>query len=254
MKVVLLVLASLLMTSCVVVRQDEVAVKRRVGKLVGDPIGEGSRLYNPILSRYIKIPIRNINKKINLDIPSKEGLTIRSEMSILYRVNPREVKKLLREVGEFYEDDLIAPVFRSALADVSAKFMAKDMHTGERAEIENAVQELMMETLKDKGIIIERVLMKRIVLPASLTAAIEEKLAAEQDAQRMEFVLQREQQEAERKKIEAQGIAESQRILNAGLTEAVLEFRMIEAFEKLSNSPNAKVIVTDGKSPLMIDN
>ncbi len=254
MKVVLLVLASLLMTSCVVVRQDEVAVKRRVGKLVGDPIGEGSRLYNPILSRYIKIPIRNINKKINLDIPSKEGLTIRSEMSILYRVNPREVKKLLREVGEFYEDDLIAPVFRSALADVSAKFMAKDMHTGERAEIENAVQELMMETLTDKGIIIERVLMKRIVLPATLTAAIEEKLAAEQDAQRMEFVLQREQQEAERKKIEAQGIAESQRILNAGLTEAVLEFRMIEAFEKLSNSPNAKVIVTDGKSPLMIDN
>ena len=254
MKVVFLVLASLLMTSCVVVRQDEVAVKRRVGKLVGDPVGEGSRLYNPILSRYIKIPIRNINKKINLDIPSKEGLTIRSEMSILYRVNPREVKKLLREVGEFYEDDLIAPVFRSALADVSAKFMAKDMHTGERAEIENAVQELMMETLTDKGIIIERVLMKRIVLPATLTAAIEEKLAAEQDAQRMEFVLQREQQEAERKKIEAQGIAESQRILNAGLTEAVLEFRMIEAFEKLSNSPNAKVIVTDGKSPLMIDN
>ena len=254
MKVVILVLASLLMTSCVVVRQDEIAVKRRVGKLVGEPVTEGSRLYNPILSRYIKIPIRNINKKISLDIPSKEGLTIGSEMSILYRVNPRDVKKLLREVGEFYEDDLIAPVFRSALADVSAKFMAKDMHTGERAQIEQAVQDLMMETLDDKGIIIERVLMKRIVLPATLTAAIEDKLAAEQDAQRMEFVLLRESQEAERKKIEARGIADSQRILNEGLTEQVLEFRMIEAFEKLSNSPNAKVIVTDGKSPLMIDN
>jgi regulator of protease activity HflC (stomatin/prohibitin superfamily) len=254
MKITFLVLASLLMTSCVVVRQDEVAVKRRIGKLVGDPVGEGSRLYNPIFSRYIKIPIRNINKKINLDIPSKEGLTIGSEMSILYRVDPRQVKTLLREVGEYYEEDLIAPVFRSALADVSAKFMAKDMHTGERAQIEQAVQKLMMETLDDKGIIVERVLMKRIMLPATLTAAIESKLAAEQDAQRMEFVLQRERQEAERKKIEAQGTADAQRILSGGLTEQVLRFRMIEAFEKLSNSPNSKVIVTDGKSPLMIDN
>lgn len=254
MRILFLAMICVFMASCVVVRQDEIAVKRKIGKLVGEPVSEGSRLYNPIFARYIKIPIRNVNKKIDLDIPSKEGLTIRSEMSILYRVDPKKVKKLLREVGEEYEEDLIAPVFRSALADVSAKFMAKDMHTGERAKIETAVQTLMEETLTEKGIIIERVLMKRIVLPASLTAAIEEKLSAEQDAQRMEFVLQRERQEAERKKIEASGIAESQKILSEGLSEEVLQFQMIETFEKLSRSNNAKVIITDGKMPLLLDN
>lgn len=253
MRITFIALLCMTMASCVVVRQDEVAVKRKIGKLVGDPVSEGSRLYNPLFAKYIIIPIRNVNKKIDLDIPSKEGLTIRSEMSILYRVDPKGVKRLLREVGENYEEDLIAPVFRSALADISAKFMAKDMHTGERAEIENAVQELMEETLSDKGIIIERVLMKRIVLPATLTAAIEEKLAAEQDAQRMEFILQRERQEAERKKIEASGIAESQKILSQGLSEQVLQFQMIEAFNKLSNSPNSKVIITNGKMPLLLD-
>lgn len=253
MRIMVFVLISIFLSSCVVVRQDEIAVKRRMGKLVGDPVSEGTRVYNPLFSSYIKVPIRNVNKKINIDIPSKEGLTIGSEMSVLYRVEPTEVKRLLREVGENYEDDLIAPVFRSALADVSARFMAKDMHTGERLKIEQAVQELMMETLKDKGIFVERVLMKRIVLPASLTRAIEDKLAAEQDAQRMEFILQRERQEAERKKIEAQGTADAQKILSQGLTPQVLEFRRIEAFEKLATSPNAKVIMTNGTTPVIVD-
>lgn len=252
-QVLLFSLAALLLSSCVVVRQDEVAIKRRAGKLIGDPMSEGMRMYNPFVARYIKVPIRNINKKINLDIPSKEGLTIGSEMSILYRIDPAQVTNLLREVGESYEEDLIAPVFRSALADVSARFMAKDMHTGQRVKIESAVQELMMETLAGKGIIVERVLMKRIILPQSLTNAIESKLSAEQDAQRMEFVLQRERQEAERKAIEAQGVANAQRILSEGLTPQVLEFNMIEAFKELSTSPNAKVIITDGETPMILN-
>jgi len=252
-QVLLFSLAALILSSCVVVRQDEVAIKRRAGKLIGDPMSEGMRVYNPLVARYIKVPIRNINKKIDLDIPSKEGLTIGSEMSILYRIDPAKVKSLLREVGEQYEEDLIGPVFRSALADVSARFMAKDMHTGERVKIEAAVRDLMMQTLSDKGIIVERVLMKRIILPQSLTNAIESKLSAEQDAQRMEFVLQRERQEAERKEIEAQGVANAQRILSEGLTPQVLEFNMIEAFKELSTSPNAKVIITDGETPMILN-
>lgn len=254
MKYILSLFALVWLTGCVVVRQDEVAVKRRFGKLVGNTVSEGAAIYNPLLSQYLRVPIRNINMEIDLDIPSKEGLTIRSEMSILYRIDPKMVKQILREVGTEYERDLISPVFRSALADVSARFMAKDMHTGERAVIENEVKAQMMEILGPKGFFIEAVLMKRIVLPTSLSRAIEEKLAAEQDAQRMEFVLQRERQEAERKKIEAQGISESQKILSEGLTDEVLRFNMIEAFRDLSLSPNAKVIVTDGKSPLMIEN
>lgn len=248
-----IVLASTLFTSCVVVRPGEIAVKQRVGKLVGTTQEGGAAFYNPLLSKYIKVSSKIVNKKIDLDIPSKEGLTIKAECSILYRVKPDEVKTLISTVGTNFEEDLIAPVFRSALADVSARFMAKDMHTGQRSEIEKEVQTMMMETLDEKGIIIERVLMKRIVLPSTLSNAIEEKLAAEQAAQRMQFVLQKEKQEAERKLIEAEGISKSQKIISEGLTEEVLRFQSIDAFKQLSTSPNAKIIIKGENIPLMFN-
>lgn len=258
-----LLLFLFLFSSCVVVRQDEVAVKRRQGKLIGEPITQTAKLYNPIVATYIKIPTRVVNLRVNLDIPSKEGLTIGSEMSILYRVKSTEVRNLLQNVGMNYEEELIAPVFRSALADVSAKFMAKDMHTGNRASIEEEVKNMINGTLDKKGIIIEQVLMKRIVLPQSLSQAIELKLTAEQQAQQMQFVLERERLENERKLIEAngeaqanivaaKGIAQANKELSLGLNELLLRLRAIQAFEKLSNSPNSKVIITNGKSPLII--
>lgn len=241
-------------TSCVVVKQDEIAVKRRVGKLVGTPFSEGTRFYNPFVSTYIKIPTRIVNERINLDIPSKEGLTISCEASILYRVNPDKIKDLLRLVGTNYEEDLITPVFRSAMADVSSQFMAKDMHTGERGVIEDEVQKLVMETVGEKGIIIERVLLKRIILPQTLTDAIEYKLAAEQDAQRMTFVLQREKLEADRKKIEAQGDADAQNILSEALTDQILELKMIEAYLALAESTNAKIVFGTSSMPMLLGN
>lgn len=259
-----LLLALFLFSSCVVVRQDEVAVKRRQGKLIGEPISQTAKLYNPLVTTYIKVPTRIVNFKINLEIPSKEGLTIGSEMSILYRVKSSEVKDLLENVGMNYEQELIAPVFRSALADVSARFMAKDMHTGNRASIEEEVKNMINGTLDKKGIVIEKVLMKRIVLPQSLSAAIEQKLTAEQLAQQMQFVLERERLENERKVIEAEGEAQANivaaegkaranELLSVGLNDFLLRLRAIEAFEKLSNSPNAKVIITDGKTPFIVD-
>ncbi len=216
------------------------------------------------MATYIKVPTRIVNFKINLDIPSKEGLTIGSEMSILYRVKPSEVRNLLENVGLNYEQELIAPVFRSALADVSARFMAKDMHTGNRASIEEEVKNMINGTLDEKGIIIEQVLMKRIVLPESLSMAIEQKLTAEQQAQQMQFVLERERLENERKLIEANGEAQANIIvakgkskanqeLSVGLNELLLRLRAIQAFEKLSNSPNSKVIITNGETPLIFD-
>lgn len=253
MRIIVLLLGISLLSSCVIINQDEVGVKRKLGKLKGKVAAEGVHFLNPFISQYIKIPIRNINMKINLDIPSKEGLTIRSEMSILYRIEKKKVMDLLRQVGTNYEADLISPVFRSALADVSARFMAKDMHTGERAVIEKEVREQMMKVLDDKGVIIEAVLMKRIVLPESLSRAIEDKLAAEQEAQRMRFVLQREQQEAERRRIEASGIRDAQKILNEGLTKEVLQFRALETFRELSESPNSKVIFFNGELPFMLE-
>jgi regulator of protease activity HflC (stomatin/prohibitin superfamily) len=228
------------------------AIKRKFGKLRGEPITEGSRIYNPLLSKYIKVPTRNINLEITLAIPSKEGLTIDTEVSILYRLDPKHIPQILREVGENFEQNLISPVFRSALADVSSRFMAKDMHTGQRAVIETAVKQQMMDIIGEKGFIVDAVLMKRVVLPESLSDAIEAKLAAEQEAQRMEFVLQRERQEADRRIIEAKGIRDAQLILAEGLTEPILRYQAIEAFKVLAQSSNAKVILTDGKSPMLV--
>ncbi len=251
MKAISIVLVAAVLSSCAVIRQDEIAMKRRMGKLVGEPVSEKTKVYNPFTTSYIKVPLRNINFEISIDIPSKEGLNIKAEVSILYRLDPKMVPTILREVGVNYERDLISPVFRSALADVSAQFMAKDMHTGMRSVIEKAVQERMMEILGEKGFIIEAVLMKRILLPPSLSQAIEDKLSAEQEAQRMQFVLLREQQEAERRRIEAEGIRDAQKIMAEGLTENVLRYESIKAFLALATSQNAKVIITNGDNPLL---
>jgi len=246
-------LTALMLSSCVVVRQGEVAMKRRGGKLIGDPITERMRMFNPFTTTYIKIPVRNINLEVKLDIPSKEGLNIRSEVSILYRIESSRVPDILREVGTNFEEDLISPVFRSALADVSSRFMAKDMHTGERAIIEGEVRDLMMETLGKRGFLIDAVLMKRIILPSALATSIELKLSAEQDAQRMEFVLEQQRLEAERQRISAEGVRDAQKILSQGLTPEVLRYETIEAFKELSKSNNTKIIITNGDTPLMMD-
>jgi regulator of protease activity HflC (stomatin/prohibitin superfamily) len=252
MRILFFVLTSSILTSCAVIGPGEVGVKQKLGKLKGGVAEEGIRVYNPFIAKYLKVPIRTNNMKVNLEIPSKEGLTIRSEMSILYHIEKEKAVEVIREIGLNYEEDLIAPVFRSALADVSARFMAKDMHTGQRAVIEKEVKERMMEVLGERGVVIESVLMKRIELPASLSSAIESKLSAEQEAQRMEFVLQREQQEAERRRIEARGVRDAQKILDEGLTDAVLKFKALETFRELSQSNNSKVIFYNGEVPLML--
>ena len=139
------------------------------------------------------------------------------------------------------------------MADVTSRFYAKDMHTGERATIERAIRDQMMKYLDEKGIRVEAVLLKSIQMPPSLARAIEEKLEAEQQAQRMEFVLQQARQEADRRRIEAEGVRDAQNIISEGLDPAILQFKSIEAFLKLAKSPNAKIIVTDGDLPMLLD-
>jgi regulator of protease activity HflC (stomatin/prohibitin superfamily) len=127
------------------------------------------------------------------------------------------------------------------------------MHSGMRADIEKAIQLKMAETLEAQGIIVESVLMKSIQLPPGLASSIEQKLQAEQDAMRMEFVLQQAKLEAERNIIQAKGTRDAQIILSEGLTNQIIQIRSIEAFTELSKSPNAKIIITDGKAPFLIE-
>jgi regulator of protease activity HflC (stomatin/prohibitin superfamily) len=274
----------LLFSSCARIIQGEVGVKRRFGKVGKKVIPPGLVVFNPFFTRVIKVPIRTVNLEISTGLPSKEGLTIKSEISILYRIKSKDAIDVLENIGLDFEEVIILPVFRSASADVCARFMAKDMHSAERSKIEREIRDQMTTTLEARGFIIEAVLMKNITLPAGLSKAIEDKLQAEQDALRMEFILQRESKDAERRVIEAEGqkqisiiqaeaqkqsqtimaegekaariteaegIKEANELMNASLTPTVLKYKSIEAYRELIGSNNAKVIISDGKTPII---
>lgn len=243
-----------ILPSCAIIREGEVGVKRTLGTYKDKPFESGLRFYNPFASTIVKVSTQTENLEVGLSIPSKEGLNISAEVSILYNLQARKTPDILRSIGLDYEANIILPVFRSAVADVSSRFYAKDMHTGERAQIELAIRDQMMTLLKGNGIEIEAVLLKSIKLPPSLSKAIEEKLEAEQNALRMEFVLQQEQREAERKRIQAAGVRDAQIIIAEGLSQPILQFKALEAFMELSKSPNTKVIITDNTgTPLLMN-
>jgi prohibitin 1 len=244
-----------LLSSCAVVRQDEVGVRRRLGKLIPRVLPSGIYTVNPFISTIIKVPTRTLNMPIKLEsLPSREGLTIVAELSILYHVKGEQAVQILKDVGKIrFGEQIIMSVLRSAAADVTAKFYAKDMHTLQRETIEKEIATKMTQILGDRGFVIENVLLKSIRLPQGLSESIESKLQAEQESQRMEFVLSKEKQEAERKRIEAEGIRDAQKIIAEGLTPILIQYKSLEVMQKLSLSPNTKIIITDGKTPYLIN-
>jgi prohibitin 1 len=250
---VLFILSAFVLSSCAIVRQGEVGMKRRLGVLNPKVIQPGSVGFNPFTSTVIKMPIRTMNMEINSNLPSKEGLNVAAVISILYRIEPNKAPYIVENIGVGNEQNVISSVFRSTAADVCSRFFAKDMHSAQRANIEKEIATQMSELLVPRGFVVEAVLLKNIQLPAGLARAVEEKLEAEQDAQRMEFLLDREKREAQRKKIEAEGIRDAQKIISEGLSKSIIEWQSIEAFRELSKSPNTKTIITDGKSPMLIN-
>lgn len=248
-----LAVSSFLLPSCAIVREGEVGVKRTLGKYQETPVDQGVVFFNPLVTSIEKVSTQTENLEVELNLPSKEGLNIRAAISILYSLDGSQAAEILRQLGLNYERSVILPVFRSAVADVSARYFAKDMHTGQRAIIEEAIREQMLTNLGNRGINIETVLVKSIALPTNLARSIEEKLEAEQRALRMEFVLQEARQEADQQRIKAEGTRDAQLIIAEGLTPEILKFKAIEAFLELSQSPNAKIIITDGESPMIMD-
>jgi regulator of protease activity HflC (stomatin/prohibitin superfamily) len=246
------VIFAFLLSSCSIIRPGEVGVKQRLGNLSDKIHTQGSVWFNPFTTRVLKTNIQINDVELSLSLPSKEGLSVVAQISILYRIDQNSVAKVIRSLGLGYEN-IISNVFRSASADVCAKYFAKDMHSGMRSDIENAIKTKMGETLEDQGIIVTAVLMKSIQLPAGLASSIEQKLQAEQDAMRMKFILEQEKLEAERKMIEATGTKDAQKVLSDGLSDNIIKLRSIEAFMELAKSPNSKIIVTDGKVPFLVE-
>lgn len=252
MKKCILIFCFINISCATVVRQDEVGVREFLGSFSDKASQPGLKFYFWPLGDILTFPLRTKNPEVSLDLPSKEGLNVSSEISILYRIESQKASQILQSVGITYEQSLILPVFRSSAADVTSKFDAKDMHTGKRAEIEMEIREHMAKLLNQRGFIIESVLLKTIKLPTGLAKSIEEKLQAEQNAQRMNFVLDQEKKEAQRLAIQAEGVRNSQRTISQGLNKQILQYQAIEAFRELSKSQNSKIIITNGRNPLIM--
>lgn len=198
--IALVVFVGLFSSSCAVIRPGEVGIKQTLGKFSQEVKTQGTIVYNPLISRIIKESTKTNNIKLVLSLPTKEGLSVNSEISILYRLEAKKVASVLENLGQDYES-VITAVFRSAASDVCAQFFAKDMHSGMRAKIENQILLKMKENLEKQadGVDLIAVLMKRIQLPRGLANSIERKLQAEQDAMRLEFIIDQEKLEAKEK-------------------------------------------------------
>jgi regulator of protease activity HflC (stomatin/prohibitin superfamily) len=219
-----------------------VGVVDTLGQVADQSLPPGIHLRNP-LAKIAKFSTQIKEFKETAEAPSKDGLIITVDVSILYRLDPNQIKKLYQTVGDNYEQVILVPYLRSLLRETTANYNAKDLYTTERQAVTNQLRQKLEKVVGDRGILIEDTPIRNIDLPESLQAAIQEKLKAEQESQKMKFILQKEQQEAERKRIEAKGIADSQRIISQGLSAKTLQFRQIEAVEKLAQSQNSKIIL-----------
>ena len=209
----------------------------------------GIRLVNPF-AHIINYSIKTQELKEIMEVPSKEGLNVKLEVSALYHLDGIKASEVYETVGENYESIILIPQFRSVARGVTATYEAKALYTSAREELSNKIHEQLQNLVQERGIIIESTPLRQITLPPRLTQSIEEKLQAEQESQRMQFVLEKEKKEAERKRIEAQGIADFQNIVTKGISEPLLRWKGIEATEKLANSQNTKVIIVGGKDGL----
>lgn len=225
------------------------------GTVSGNTLKAGINPVNP-LARVIKMSVKTQEMKEVMDVPSKEGLTVQLEVSILYHLNPDKAADVYKTVGEDYESVILEPQFRSVTRGVTASFEAKALYTSEREHLSMLILKEVGAATEARGITVENAPLRRVGLPPGLTQSIETKLQAEQESQRMQFVLMKEKQEADRKRIEAQGISDFQKIVVQGISDQLLRWKGIEATEKIATSANAKVIIIGaGKDglPLILD-
>ncbi len=219
-----------------------VGVKDFFGQVSPSVLSPGINIVVP-LTRVVRMSVQTQEIKEVAEVPSQEGLIVTLEASLLFQLDPAKAVDIYRTVGSEYTGTIVEPQFRSALREVTATYDAKALYSSQRDKIAVEILELFRRLVSDRGIVVQQVLLRRVGLPPMLADAIQEKLKREQEAEQMKFVLQKEQQEAERKRIEAQGIADFQRIVAQGISSQLLEWKGIEATEKLAGSTNTKVVV-----------
>ncbi|MBK8232560.1 MAG: prohibitin family protein [Candidatus Eisenbacteria bacterium] len=239
-----------------VIPAGNVGVVDLFGSVAPRALRAGIHLVNPF-ARVVNMTIKTLEIKETMDVPSKEGLAMVIEISVLFHLDPEQAPTVYRTVGEEYVPVILEPQFRSVTRGVTASYESKALYTSEREQLAHLITADLQKLVEPRGIMIESTPLRKLTLPDRLAGAIEEKLQAEQESQRMEFVLLKESQEADRKRIEAAGIADFQRIIASGLNDEVLRWKGIEATLEMARSPNAKVVVIGaGKEgmPLILGN
>lgn len=236
----------IILSSIRVVPAGYVGVVDFFGQVSPRPINSGINLVNP-LAKVVNLSIRTQEQMEMMPVPSKEGLTINLDISILYRLDPQKAVEIYKTVGPLYKEVVLIPQFRAAARGVTVGSEAKALYTSEREILAQSIFDSLGGLVSGRGIILERALLRGITLPSTVSQAIEQKLKAEQEAERMKFVLQRETQEAERKRVEAGGIRDAQTIINQSLTSQYLRYLWINT---LNQNPNVIYVATEANMPM----
>lgn len=263
----LLLMAMGVAISCIVqVDAGHVGVKKLFGKIQDDVLGSGLHFINPLID-VVKLDIKTQNYTMSgmqdeghkagddaIRVLTSDGLEVTIDLSVLYRVVPADAPKLLSQTGDDYEDKIVRPITRTRIRDNAVYYEAVALYSTKRDEFQQRIFKTIEDDFKRRGLLLENLLVRNITLPQSVKSAIELKINAEQEAQKMQFVLQKEKQEAERKRVEAQGIADYQRIISESLTDRQLQYESIKAQLEIAKSPNTKVIVMGkGSNPVILD-
>jgi regulator of protease activity HflC (stomatin/prohibitin superfamily) len=260
------VILGLLLSSVKVIDAGQVGVQVLFGKVQDNILESGLHLINPAVE-VTTFDVRTQNYTMSarenegqvqgddaIHVLSSDGLDVTIDLSVLYKINPEKAPFILQNIGENYENNIVRPITRTALRDNAVNYQAVDLYSTKREEFQAKINQTITTNFAKNGLEVQQILVRNISLPASVKASIESKINAEQDAQKMQFVLQKERQEADRKRVEAQGIADYQKILSTGLTAQQLEYQAILAQKEIALSPNTKIIIIGGNkgNPIML--
>lgn len=255
------------LTSCIKqIDAGQIGVKSLFGKVSDDVLTSGLNMVNPLVDvktvdiktqNYTMSGVHDEGDQVGDDairVLTADGLEVIIDLTVLYRVIGIEAPRIVKETGLDYKDKIVRPLTRTKIRDNAVYFTAIELYSNKRDQFQNRIFKSIEDDFKKRGLILEQLLVRNITLPNNVKTSIEEKIKAEQEAQKMEFVLQKEKQEAERKRVEAQGIADYQRIMSSGLTDKQLQYEQIQVLKGLVTSPNSKVIVMGkGNTPVILD-
>ncbi len=229
-------------SSVISIPTGHVGIPTLFGRVTGETLGEGIHIINP-LKAVEKLSIQTQSVKESANVPSNEGLILALDTSLLFHLDRSMAAEVYQKVGSNYAEKIVEPTLRAAIRASTSSHTANALYTNARELVQQQIQDQLTKELSPRGVIVENILLRDVQLPAMLKGSIEAKQQAEQDALRMSFILQKETQEAQRKRIEAQGIADFQKIVAQGISPQLLEWKGIEATEKLATSANSKVVV-----------